>query len=68
MQMTRGTLKNSEFVNHWRIIVFIIIHDILNVLLYPKSFTFKSLLTSQEVYTNVVGFALHLIRENKHTM
>ncbi len=35
---------------------------------YPKSFTFKSLLTSQEVYTNVAGFALHLIRENKHTM
>ncbi len=38
-----GTLNNSEFVNHWRIIVFIIIHDIVY---YPKSFTLKSLLTS----------------------
>ena len=35
---------------------------------YSKSFTFKSLLTSQEVFTNVAGFALHFIRENKHTM
>ena len=35
---------------------------------YPKSFAFKSLLTSQEVFTNVAGFAIHLIRENKHTM
>ncbi len=33
VQMARGTLNNSEFVNHWRIIVFIIIRDILNVLL-----------------------------------
>ncbi len=33
VRMARGTLNNSEFVNHWRIIVFIIIHDLLNVLL-----------------------------------
>ena len=32
---------------------------------YPKSFTLKSLLTSQEVFTNVAGIALHFIRENK---
>ncbi len=35
---------------------------------YPKSITFKSLLTSQEVYTNVAGFALHLIREKHHVI
>ncbi len=35
---------------------------------YPKSFTLKSLLTSQEVFTNVARFALHLIPEKKRTM
>ena len=34
----------------------------------PKSFTLISILTNQEVFTNVAWFALHLFRENKRTI